>query len=211
MRRALALVGAALVASCFSFTANAASATCNGGGGFGSIFVDITTTTGTPSCDSFGNGTVLNTLGDAKLSKVLDTTQVSVNGTPTLNVTFAPPILGVPNTDGTFTFNTAGFTNFFIGFQLNNQNIGFIPDPNPDWFVFSLAGITSGNGTFDADLHIVGPIDLTSDSIDYVVLYGETTTRGGNDSTTPVPGALWLFGSVLGGGLGFRRWRSRRK
>ena len=28
---------------------------------------------------------------------------------------------------------------------------------------------------------------------------------------TPLPGAVWLFGTVLAGGAGFGRWRKKRK
>ena len=95
-------------------------------------------------------GTVLNTASDPKLAKVVDTTQVAGPHLAGLTVNFAPPILLVPNTDGTFAFNTTGLTNFFIGFQLNDKNIFHQPGDivNPDWFVFNLAGILTGSGTF---------------------------------------------------------------
>jgi hypothetical protein len=38
-----------------------------------------------------------------------------------------------------------------------------------------------------------------------------TLLPGGNDLPTPLPAALPLFGSVLGGGLLFRRLRNRRQ
>lgn len=41
---------------------------------------------------------------------------------------------------------------------------------------------------------------------------GETIPGGGPSlSSTPLPGALWLFGTVLAGGVGFGRWRNKRK
>ena len=36
-------------------------------------------------------------------------------------------------------------------------------------------------------------------------------TNGSCDNTTPIPGAVWLFGTVLAGGAGFGRWRKKRK
>jgi hypothetical protein len=42
--------------------------------------------------------------------------------------------------------------------------------------------------------------------IDDVVLFGTAAA-----SATPIPGALWLFGTVLAGGAGFGRWRKKRK
>jgi hypothetical protein len=41
-------------------------------------------------------------------------------------------------------------------------------------------------------------------------LYTGTTPPGG-PGVVPIPGALWLFGSVLAGGAGIRRWRRKRK
>jgi len=29
--------------------------------------------------------------------------------------------------------------------------------------------------------------------------------------STPIPGAVWLFGTVLAGGAGFSRWRKRKQ
>ena len=32
-----------------------------------------------------------------------------------------------------------------------------------------------------------------------------------NVSENPIPGALWLFGTVIAGGAGYSRWRKKRK
>ena len=45
----------------------------------------------------------------------------------------------------------------------------------------------------------------------FVVGLGDNPTPGTFDSSTPIPGAVWLFGTVLAGGAGFGRWRKKRK
>ena len=37
------------------------------------------------------------------------------------------------------------------------------------------------------------------------------TDKQSDTSTTPLPAAAWMFGSVLAGGAGIDRWRKRRK
>jgi len=32
-----------------------------------------------------------------------------------------------------------------------------------------------------------------------------------NPPGTPIPGAVWLFGTVIAGGVGYGRWRKKRK
>ena len=39
----------------------------------------------------------------------------------------------------------------------------------------------------------------------------EQCTNGSCDMQNPIPGAVWLFGTVLAGGAGFGRWRKKRK
>ena len=38
-----------------------------------------------------------------------------------------------------------------------------------------------------------------------------TSRDGENPPGTPIPGAVWLFGSVIAGGAGYGRWRKKRK
>jgi len=74
---------------------------------------------------------------------------------------------------------------------------------------------------------IAGQLFLTTSVSDWVVIgYNDTgfpddnhddfmvaahITDSGNENTTPIPGALPLFASVLGGGFLFRRLRNRRQ
>ena len=38
-----------------------------------------------------------------------------------------------------------------------------------------------------------------------------TENENVNVSENPIPGALWLFGTVIAGGAGYSRWRKKRK
>lgn len=192
------------IAAIFSVPALASSTTC-GNAISGGVFIEVTVPTGSPSCLGSGNGTVLNTVSDPFLSRILDTTQTGVNGPVPLSVTFSPPVLpGFPNTDGSFSFNTTGFQNFAIGFQLNDAGRNGNSE-NPDWFIVGLPN-PAGSGSFDADV-LFG--FLPSNSIQYAVLYGDRT-GGGNAGGTPLPAALPLFASGMGG-LGFLSWRRKKR
>jgi len=63
-----------------------------------------------------------------------------------------------------------------------------------DWFAFAL----NDNGGND-------------DNHDDFVGFAQITTTQGGPGLTPIPAALPLFGSVIGGGLAFGKWRRRRK
>jgi hypothetical protein len=201
MRHAISCVGAALAATLFSLPALAA--TCGNSGGPG-VWIDVS---GATSCAQTGNGLVLDTVTDPFKVFDLDTTKTGDNRAPVLTVVFSPISLTSGfQTDGTFSFNTAGLTNVKLGFQLNT--IGGILNPTPDWFIFNLPNGT-GSGGFDADFAITANgFELPSDPILYAVLYGQL---GGNQNETPIPGAVWLLGSVLGGGAGIKKWRNRRR
>jgi hypothetical protein len=41
--------------------------------------------------------------------------------------------------------------------------------------------------------------------------FTNSTTGGGGQDTTPLPAAVWMFGSVLAGAGGLQTWRGRRK
>jgi hypothetical protein len=79
--------------------------------------------------------------------------------------------------------------------------------------VVDLSGITiadfTKNGTngyyFSAD--VIGPNGGTGN----IAGNTETTTGGGGQDTTPLPSAVWLFGTILAGAGGFQTMRRRRK
>jgi hypothetical protein len=91
---------------------------------------------------------------------------------------------------------------------------GSNPNPGPlDFKVVDLSGITiadfTKNGTngyyFSAD--VIGPNGGTGN----IAGNTETTTGGGGQDTTPLPSAVWLFGTILAGAGGFQTMRRRRK
>lgn len=49
--------------------------------------------------------------------------------------------------------------------------------------------------------------------VSHLALYegGTFTPPHGPPVVTPIPGAFWLFGTVVAGGVGFNRWRRKRK
>jgi hypothetical protein len=202
MTRVMACVSAALLTSLFSLPAFAA--TCGNSGGPG-VWIDLNVAGAT--CAQTGNDLTLDTATDPFKTIILDTTKTGDNRAPALSVSFNPISLTSGfQTDGTFSFNPAGLTNIKIGFQLNT--IGGSIDPNPDWFIFNLP-VGTGSGGFDADFALTANgFELPSDPISFVVLYG--TLGGSQGGETPIPGAVWLLGSVLGGGIGVRKWRSRK-
>ncbi len=216
MRRTL--VALVVVSSMTVFSVPAFAGRC-GTAGLG-VFIDVNQTgsgAGGVSCYNTGTGTLLNTgastdpvLSTVSGVSVLDTTQPLFLGTPTLNVSFTPNGLNANATDGTFSFNATGLSNVKIGFQLQDRH--FL-DANPDWFVFNLLPPVTGNGNFDADNQSLFTLffELPADDIQYVVLYGTTVTSGGTSASTPLPAAIWLMGSVLGGGAGFGAWRKRKQ
>jgi hypothetical protein len=127
-------------------------------------------------------------------------TAASFTGLPT---GFAP-VIGAGQQDG--------FGTFLYGVNANGGTFA-----GPLTFTIlneSLANLvaSTGNGTsvlFAADLlgsngntGLVGGNDICT------VNCG---TGGGNAGGTPIPGALPLFGSVLGGGFFFSKWRKKRR
>ena len=61
--------------------------------------------------------------------------------------------------------------------------------------------------TFSGDTPI-GSVVLRDDST--AAFEFGINVPGGDTSPTPIPGALLLFGSVVAGGAGVRRWRKRK-
>jgi hypothetical protein len=207
MKRVIPSAFALGLLSAISCPASASTTTCGSGAG---VTIEVTVATGSPTCVASGNGTVLNTASDPFLSQILDTTQSGVNNTPALNVSFSAPVLpGFPNTDGNFSFVTTGYDGFMIGFQLNDAKLisGQPGDlENPDWFIIGLPD-PAGSGLFDADA-LFGL--LPSDAIKYAVLYG--VAAGPAPSNTPLPGTIWLLGTVLAGAgaAGFKKFGKRK-
>jgi hypothetical protein len=90
---------------------------------------------------------------------------------------------------------------------------GSNPNPGPlDFKVVDLSGITIADFTKNTDGYyfsadVLGPNGGTGN----IAGNTETTTGGGGQDTTPLPGAIWLFGTILAGAGGFQTLRGRRK
>ncbi len=77
----------------------------------------------------------------------------------------------------------------------------------------SATGQYSGNDIFFA-LDIFNTACTKTATNDCTGVVGATFTQRSDinpPAHTPLPGAVWLMGSILGGGAGFRAWRRRRK
>ena len=174
-----------------SLPANASTLTCpSGGTGATNSTSGVTltyTSAGTPTCGPFGNGNPLNGNGSDPVNSLgyltLDTT--SSVGLLTLTET-----TGV--TSGTFSFTTAGYQDFVLGFQGGTANT------NPDYFSFYLpSDVTSGSWAINS---------TNGKTLSLGLLYGHTAAAG----ETPLPSALPLFATGLGA-LGLLGWRRKRK
>ncbi len=80
------------------------------------------------------------------------------------------------------------------------------------------ASSTGGHDTLAVNFQqgsILGTLDIIlNDAEDWAItptISFQALASGGGNQTTPLPGALPLFGGVLGGGLFFSKWRRKRK
>jgi hypothetical protein len=134
-----------------------------------------------------GNNDFINQLGYVSIDKTgNDDAFVGVDGEIT--------ITGDPNS-GHFTLALpAGYENFVLALKSGNGQL------DPDWVAFLLApGTTEGDWT------------ISDQGLSHAILYAQLSTENEKVSENPIPGALWLFGTVIAGGAGYSRWRKRRK
>ena len=136
-----------------------------------------------------GNNDFINQLGYVTIDKS-DTTDAFVGVDGEITIT------GGPNS-GHFTLALpAGYKNFVLALKSGNGQL------DPDWVAFLLApGTTEGDWT------------ISSQGFSHALLYAQLSTENENEnvSENPIPGALWLFGTVIAGGAGYSRWRKKRK
>ena len=114
----------------------------------------------------------------------------------------------LPNPDGD------GFGNFTAGVDGTAQ--GSFAGP----LVFSVDGLNFNNfiqstggdpNTFFA-LDVLGNVTGRTGLVGFAGLsVEEQCTNCENPPGTPIPGAVWLFGTVLAGGAGYGRWRKRKQ
>lgn len=195
-----ALAGCVLAAvSGLGTGANAATVSCPGTVGTGDREFALTTATAA-TCVASGPGNVDNdyTLpaGYVLLDKSDDTNAYAGGVDGELAIT------GVSTLSGSFTITPpGGFFNFLLALKSGEGQL------DPDWAVFSLpAGIIAGTWA----------ILNGNQSLSHANLYAQACPRGicGNDQDppgpVPIPGAVWLMGTVLAGSAGIRRWRNRK-
>lgn len=178
------LVAFALLSVLSSTPASAVVVQCGSATDYASLDTTIAST-----CGGSGNGNNLNGINDP------------VNGLDylTLDITttagLVPLTISTGGTSGSFSFGpTTGYDSFVLGLQTTNSA------PNPDWFYLLLAdSITSGSWLISG----AGAV-LTR-----AVLYGKIAQVDVHVSAAPIPGAFFLFGSVIAGYFGFGRLRKR--
>jgi hypothetical protein len=198
-----ALAGCVLAAvSGLGTGANAATVSCPGTAAttdreFSVTTAGLTTATCIASDEGNinGNGDAVNGLGYVTIDK-------SDNTTAYVGVDAELTITGTGALSGNFSFTApAGYFNFVLGLKSGEGQL------NPDWVAFLLpAGILSGTWA----------ILTGNQSLSHANLYAQACPRGvcGNDqdppNPVPLPGAVWLMGTVLAGSAGIRRWRNRK-
>ena len=87
---------------------------------------------------------------------------------------------------------------------------------------FKINGTTVLFGTANAGAFLL--TDFVGQDFDFTAIAGQPTfyisgltwvdsqcTNCENPPGTPIPGAVWLFGTVIAGGAGYGRWRKKRK
>jgi hypothetical protein len=130
-----------------------------------------------------GNNDAVNQLGYLTVDKTDNTTlYIGIDG----ELQVIPASNGL---SGTFNINPpVGYQNFVLVLKSG------VADLNPDWAAFLLpAGVLSGSWTISGQ-----------NAFSHANLYAVEGV-----AQTPLPGALWLMGSVLAGWFGFARLRQK--
>lgn len=194
-----ALAGCVLaVVSGLASGANAATVSCPGTalGGDREFTLNTATAatclaTGTKNINA--NGDAINSLGYLSIDKSDNSTVYEgVDGELSITLTSA----------GTGSFQItppAGYYHFVLALKSGAGQL------DPVWAAFLLpAGVFSGDWTISAN------------GYSHANLYGQACPGGvcGNNQDppgpVPLPGAVWLMGTVLAGTAGVARWRKRR-
>jgi len=81
--------------------------------------------------------------------------------------------------------------------------------PPGDTLAFMALDIASGTNFNTDGSPRTGAVDLSLGVTPFCV--GAQCPGEENPPGTPIPGAVWLFGTVLAGGAGYGRWRKKRK
>ena len=207
------LAGAALLlwmapanAATFFFTNDHCTGTCGGAIPYASITL-TDTVQGVDILLTPLNGNQFNTAGGG-LNTFNFNVQQTITSADILNLTAGYEfVANVGNQDGFGTFKYA------------ITDDGSLGDHNANPISFTIVGVdfidfrrstVNGESVFftidifgtNAKTGLVGSTNLVVE---------EQCTNGSCDMQNPIPGAVWLFGTVLAGGAGFGRWRKKRK
>ena len=195
-----ALRAAVLAAVMFGSSAFAATVSCPGTAATTDREFGLTTAVAATCLTISGSGNI-NGNGDAINNFSFDgATFLTVDKSDTddtfVGVDGEITITGDPNS-GHFTLALpAGYKNFILALKSGSGQL------DPDWVAFLLApGTTEGDWT------------ISSQGFSHAILYAQLSPENENVnvSENPIPGALWLFGTVIAGGAGYSRWRKKRK
>jgi len=189
-------IAAVAFAVVFGSSAYAATVSCPGTPGTTDREFGLTTSVAA-TCLAYAPGNInmnndaINQLGYVNIDKS-DTNDAFVGVDGEITIT------GGPNS-GHFTLALpAGYKNFVLALK---SGVG---QRDPDWVAFLLAaGTTEGDWTISSQGFSHANL--------YAQLCAECSTEKENGPETPIPGALWLFGSVVAGSVGYGRWRKKQK
>jgi hypothetical protein len=107
---------------------------------------------------------------------------------------------------GTITFsNLFNFLNVLVAIQDGNQS--------PRWAVFNVGALIAGtvlNWDYLTCNDGVASCGLASSPASGLIVWGDSSAVNPVNAV-PLPAAVWLMGSILGGGAGFGAWRKRKE
>jgi hypothetical protein len=109
---------------------------------------------------------------------------------------------------GTFTLNS-----FWFEFLGNHGTLTVTPSTGgPLVLTEAVLGSNDGGQVIPVAFGLVTSVVFAVDTTGNVRIDGIDAVGppGGPPVATPLPGAVWLFGTVLAGGAGFGRWRKRK-
>ena len=145
----------------------------------------------------------------------LDVTGASITNVVGNNgATYGAPLTNVDAGDGvggSWPYGLLG-TNFSGGGHVNSDDLVF--DVKKTGVDLTLSDLIQTLDKHGVALWFVADVGNPAGKTGYV---GATSTLcldcTVNEQTpgTPIPGAVWLFGTVLAGGAGYGRWRKKRK
>ena len=193
-----ALRAAVLAAVMFGSSAFAATVSCPGTDATTDREFGLTTAVAAICLPSVDPATSMGTATKSTTSTFDGATFLTVDKSDTddtfVGVDGEITITGDPNS-GHFTLALpAGYKNFILALKSGSGQL------DPDWVAFLLApGTTEGDWT------------ISSQGFSHAILYAQLSTENEKVSENPIPGALWLFGTVIAGGAGYSRWRKKRK